>query len=134
MYLAPLSDSNLGNFNPYKKVMGNLSQKKRIFSETGQTSNLTTEAAFIRERYRHLTFTAKAVANVAGTLDIAIEHSPDGESWFSLASFDQITDTESKAMHINSESLHTFSHFRAVVGIGGGGDYDLEVDAWHGQN
>lgn len=117
-----------------------LVQKLRLIDVEGRTTDLTGESKNIKTRhYNRLLGRLICSANTIGTIDVSIEHNPDPSDplgWKELLAFTQQTDETGadgyEDVHLPYITTHFFPHLRAVVDIGGGGDYDVIVDVWFG--
>lgn len=115
-----------------------LRSRKQLVSEVSQTATFTSDTVHITKRMdQRMLGRLKGNANTTGTLDVSIQHNPDpddADGWKEVFAFTQQTSATGAAgyedVHVPFHTTHLFPHFRAVVTIGGGGDYDVDVDLW----
>lgn len=95
-------------------------------ASTGRLSLLNAEAIAAEEttsasvslQNSHVDLVAALIVadNEADTLDVSIEHSPDGENWFELVAFTQITTASASELKpILPATMPALGHVRALV-------------------
>ena len=82
----------------------------------------------------HIAFVVfQRATNFAGltSIDVVIEHSPDGTNWFTLVTMPQMTGDDADISQIDLTNVHVLPSVRANVTIVGAGSVDLRVDLYH---
>jgi len=66
----------------------------------------------------------------ATTLDVVLEHSPNGTDWFTLATFPQASANSTALLQITDANVHVLPNVRADLTLVGT-DTDVKVTLWY---
>lgn len=99
---------------------------KVIYSETGApVAGFTTDKVTLENLNRELILTL-VVKNNTGTVDVAVDHSPNGIDWFELHTFTQVAAASGSEL-LNIDKC--LGHVRAsITNAGGAADIDLRMN------
>lgn len=74
----------------------------------------------------HLEITNEALT----TIDVDVEHSPDGINWYVLGSFPQASANGTALIQLSTPSVHVLPNVRATMDVTGG-NADVKVTLWY---
>ena len=72
-----------------------------------------------------------ATANVVGTLDVILQHSPNNTDWENVHTFTQVTATANELVTLNNTLNFLLPYVRVNYTIAASGDYDIDFRLFH---